>query len=36
VAAVLGHKVEVSGELVVVVTGRNIAAERYAMILRGD
>jgi threonine dehydratase len=36
VAAVLGHKVEVSGGLVVVVTGRNIAAERYAGILRGD
>jgi threonine dehydratase len=36
VAAVLGQKVEVSGELVVVVTGRNIAAERYARILRGD
>jgi threonine dehydratase len=36
VAAVLGHKVEVSGELVVVVTGRNVAAERYAKILQGN
>ena len=36
VAAVLGRKVEVSGELVAVVTGRNVAAERYAKILRGD
>jgi threonine dehydratase len=34
VAAVLGRKVEISGELVVVVTGRNIAAERYAAILQ--
>jgi hypothetical protein len=33
---VLGHKVEVSGELVVVVTGRNVAAERYAKILQGN
>jgi len=36
VAAVLGRKVDVSGVLVVVVTGRNVAAERYAKILRGD
>ena len=35
VAAVLGRKVEISGELVVIVTGRNIAADRYATILQG-
>jgi threonine dehydratase len=35
VAAVLGGKVTVKGQLVVVVTGRNIAAERYANILLG-
>jgi threonine dehydratase len=35
VAAVLGRKIDVTGELVVVVTGRNVAAERYAKILRG-
>lgn len=36
VAAVLGGKVEIAGRLVVVLTGRNIAAERYAKILQGD
>ena len=35
VAAVLGRRVDISGELVVVVTGRNIAADRYAAILQG-
>ncbi len=34
VAAVLGGKVEISGQLVVIVTGRNITAERYARILQ--
>ena len=34
VAAVLGRKVEISGELVVVVTGRNIAPDRYAAIFQ--
>ena len=33
VAAVLGGKVEISGQLVVIVTGRNITAERYAKVL---
>jgi threonine dehydratase len=32
-AAVLGGKLEITGRLVVVVTGRNIAAEQYAGIL---
>jgi threonine dehydratase len=35
IAAVLGGKVDIAGELVVVVTGRNIAADRFAKILRG-
>ena len=35
ITAVLGGKVEISGQLVVVVTGRNIAADRYAEILQG-
>jgi len=34
IAAVLAGKVDMSGQLVVVVTGRNIAADRYAEILR--
>jgi hypothetical protein len=34
VAAVLGRKVDISGRLVVVVTGRNIAPDRYAQILQ--
>jgi threonine dehydratase len=33
VAAVLGGKVDIAGRLVVVLTGRNIAASRYARIL---
>lgn len=36
VAAVLQGKVDSSGQLVVVVTGRNITAERYAGILMGS
>jgi threonine dehydratase len=35
IAAVLGGKVDIAGRLVVVVTGRNIAADRFAKILRG-
>ena len=35
IAAVLGGKVDIAGQLVVVVTGRNIAADRFAKILRG-
>jgi threonine dehydratase len=35
VAAVLGHKLEIKGKLVVLVTGRNIAAELYGRILLG-
>jgi threonine dehydratase len=35
VAAVLGGKIDIAGRLVVVVTGRNIAADRFAKILRG-
>jgi threonine dehydratase len=35
IAAVLANKLEITGQLVVVVTGRNIAAERYARILKG-
>ena len=35
VAAVLGRKVDVAGRLVVIVTGRNIAPDRYAQILEG-
>ena len=36
VAAVLSHKVEIPGRLVVVVTGRNVAAQRYAKIIQED
>jgi hypothetical protein len=32
---VLGGKVDIAGRLVVVVTGRNIAADRFAKILQG-
>jgi threonine dehydratase len=35
VAAVLGGKIDVAGRLVVVVTGRNIAAASFAMVLQG-
>jgi len=35
VAAVLSGKIDVAGRLVVVVTGRNIAADRFAKILQG-
>ncbi len=35
VAAVLNGKIDVAGRLVVVVTGRNIAADRFAQILQG-
>jgi threonine dehydratase len=35
IAAVLGGKVDIAGRLVVVVTGRNIAADRFAKILQG-
>ena len=34
IAAVLGGKIDVAGRLVVVVTGRNIAADKYARILQ--
>ena len=34
IAAVLGGKVEVIGQLVIVVTGRNIAADRYARLIQ--
>ena len=34
VAAVLAGKVEPAGQLVVVISGRNIAADRYADVLR--
>ena len=36
VAAVLASKVEQAGQLVVVISGRNIAAARYAEILQGS
>jgi threonine dehydratase len=36
VAAVLSHKVEIPGRLVVVITGRNVAAQRYAKIIQED
>lgn len=36
IAAVLSNKVHVEGQLVVVITGRNIAATRYAHILQSN
>ena len=36
IAAVLSGKIDFAGRLVVVVTGRNIAADRYARVLRGS
>ena len=36
IAAVLGGKIDIEGRLVVVVTGRNIDADRYARVLQGS
>jgi threonine dehydratase len=36
IAAVLGGKLDIAGRLVVVVTGRNIAADRFAKMLQGS
>jgi threonine dehydratase len=36
VAAVLASKIEITGQLVVVVSGRNIAATQYAEVLQGS
>ena len=35
IAAVLGGKIDIAGQLVIVVTGRNIAADRFAKVLQG-
>ena len=36
IAAVLSGKIDIAGRLVVVVTGRNIAADRFAQVLQGS